>query len=1099
MEGRLRPLGSPRGLDSWDLATYVVLTHPWALAALIVGLPLLRGCGGALVAALRCTERSTDHGLAISAHWSPPAWREALLACGLDPSIASHQRAAMRRVVIALWTWHLLAPSIALLSVALFSDRLPPAYRLGAACVGARACLHLATTPLLLLTRPAFFLADLHHTWTKGGSVEASIGCRMPAAEAMARRNGMERSPPSRTVMAAPMRAHAYALEAGGEAYEQLRESGESSLAPRAPRETPRFAVLLSLIAPELFALLALSNACGLPLGSRQWSAAVHARTAEVASSTPPAARSRNQSNTLAASSVLAVRTPLRAPRARRRALSCCETMGLALPVGLLPLALLALLAADAIASHAAGVAVWSWMRTADGGRGECESNVAARFRSALVAPFLCTNECSLANDGECDDGGDGAEYAYRSCILGSDCDDCGLRAPEGIEMPAGLLQTAAARAARPPDLGEFVRSAVFAGVFSSLSPSQQLSTLSMLGGAAFEVQPTRGDTSTSKQGPWPPVDEPSQASLWNLVRRVDAIVRSLLQLQPPPRLLIAPSGCTDAASCFSCTERACEEPIALRSTIIPACFQPKAGGSSAVDEMMRGASSPTEIVARLRALHDECSLSPPEGVIDMMAQLACDESAPPPPLLAAFVLVALGVVVLLWRGCARAGLWERLGTCCYYLCCCCFCCCCDDTALWRVWRRSTSKFTRCCRLCCLPEPAESIDVAALAAAALGALDGARASLQSTIHLAKTLQNDPEAERRAWELAATVSAAAERLASPQAPWEPEPPLTPTRTPPPQSSPQTPIPQSLTSAARHRAARLSSALALMDESEMSRARGALAAAVVGASDLEEVLLSCDVACRLESSPSVCVLRAAPPHNRRASGHWAAAMALRAAIARVDAVDSSATESIHALCSTAFDLRCALEFEPLGMPRGDEDAEGEEEEDEEVEEAGRIESALDEVRGEARRPKDNSTLPTPPPMPPLPCDNSEMRAAKLRLSRGLGAADDRSKGPAVLAAVAHRDTARARLEQSSGSSVRAAPDSTFDRPPRPTPKNLKGQPTPRSSPAGGAQRDSAATPPMKLATVTLSPTRGYRYSHGYSSSGASSELQGDLFLV
>ena len=156
MEGRLRPLGSPRGLDTWDLATYVVLTHPWALAALIVGLPLLRGCGGALVAALRCTERSPAHGLAISAHWSPPAWREALLACGLDPSIASHQRAAMRRVVIALWTWHLLAPSIALLSVALFSDRLPPAYRLGAACVGVRACLHLATTPLLLLTRPAF-------------------------------------------------------------------------------------------------------------------------------------------------------------------------------------------------------------------------------------------------------------------------------------------------------------------------------------------------------------------------------------------------------------------------------------------------------------------------------------------------------------------------------------------------------------------------------------------------------------------------------------------------------------------------------------------------------------------------------------------------------------------------------------------------------------------------------------------------------------------------------------------------------------------------------------------------------------------------------
>ena len=35
-----------------------------------------------------------------------------------------------------------------------------------------------------------------------------------------------------------------------------------------------------------------------------------------------------------------------------------------------------------------------------------------------------CTNTCAWPNDGECDDGGPGAVYV--SCILGSDCADCG-------------------------------------------------------------------------------------------------------------------------------------------------------------------------------------------------------------------------------------------------------------------------------------------------------------------------------------------------------------------------------------------------------------------------------------------------------------------------------------------------------------------------------------------------------------------------------------------------------------------------------------------------------------------------------------------------
>eukprot|EP00966_Prymnesium_polylepis_P237772 5499226-Prymnesium_polylepis.1 len=39
-----------------------------------------------------------------------------------------------------------------------------------------------------------------------------------------------------------------------------------------------------------------------------------------------------------------------------------------------------------------------------------------------------CTESCDYATDGECDDGGSGAEYA--ECALGTDCSDCGSRCP---------------------------------------------------------------------------------------------------------------------------------------------------------------------------------------------------------------------------------------------------------------------------------------------------------------------------------------------------------------------------------------------------------------------------------------------------------------------------------------------------------------------------------------------------------------------------------------------------------------------------------------------------------------------------------------------
>lgn len=46
----------------------------------------------------------------------------------------------------------------------------------------------------------------------------------------------------------------------------------------------------------------------------------------------------------------------------------------------------------------------------------------------------LCTNSCGSANDGECDDGGPNSLYSI--CALGSDCADCGPRAPPMTPAP---------------------------------------------------------------------------------------------------------------------------------------------------------------------------------------------------------------------------------------------------------------------------------------------------------------------------------------------------------------------------------------------------------------------------------------------------------------------------------------------------------------------------------------------------------------------------------------------------------------------------------------------------------------------------------------
>ena len=52
--------------------------------------------------------------------------------------------------------------------------------------------------------------------------------------------------------------------------------------------------------------------------------------------------------------------------------------------------------------------------------------------------PGICFQTCAYANDGDCDDGGPGAQYTL--CDLGSDCADCGLRPIQPPSPPAVAL-----------------------------------------------------------------------------------------------------------------------------------------------------------------------------------------------------------------------------------------------------------------------------------------------------------------------------------------------------------------------------------------------------------------------------------------------------------------------------------------------------------------------------------------------------------------------------------------------------------------------------------------------------------------------------------
>lgn len=78
------------------------------------------------------------------------------------------------------------------------------------------------------------------------------------------------------------------------------------------------------------------------------------------------------------------------------------------------------------------GCTMVDWMEARSGGT---STNSGASNSSGTSSSASCTNTCSSARDGECDDGGPGAEYSV--CTLGTDCADCGDRSGGGTAAGA--------------------------------------------------------------------------------------------------------------------------------------------------------------------------------------------------------------------------------------------------------------------------------------------------------------------------------------------------------------------------------------------------------------------------------------------------------------------------------------------------------------------------------------------------------------------------------------------------------------------------------------------------------------------------------------
>ena len=828
------------------------MPHPdCLLAILLFAIPSLRGVGAIVWTTLR-SEQLGMRGLAISAHWRPPCWDDALVACGLNAAVGLHQRRAMRHVALTLTTWHLLMPSIYLFARHLFSDELRPEYRLAAYCLSVRASLYLGTTCLLLLWRPSFFLADLSHTWSRGAARKA-----VPVGNACTTALGG-----AHAVISPPVEAE----------------------------ESDRlWKVLFYLLHPELFALLALSHAFELPLSKRDWNAAIRARRARA-----EAAVCDNCHDKVAGVG-LAIRLPgpgkEDATVRTAHYLSCYRAMFHVFPVFCLPLALVLLISTDLVAMYTTANVLWRGV----GGSDFCATHVVRRFTSELASPYFCSDECPLSDDGECDDGGPGAEFAYGSCALGSDCTDCGLRVqPNRIgSFPLPISDPIHDASIHRVEVSDYVNTERFQGAFAVLSRSQQLEILAMVGGTAVHAQPV----------------DPSDPMLTQRgdLEGVSAFMR------PPGRLIVAYPGCTDAALCYSCG-KGCGT-MALGDVLIPSCIK----GTGRLVPAAGDIVTDLTLSRAFASLTNECTIVPPSLLRDAMANLACAEVAPPPSLLAALTLAVFGPVLLVWRAGSRARCWQRclhIG----YLCtfCCCLCCFCEQPLVRcakRVARgvghildgcaRETVDMARCCRLCCLPGEPRVVQIGQIASTALEAIDAAAIHLQISIGHARALQADPVAERRTWELAAVVFAAA----------PPDQGFSPRRS---KSTDRRDVAQSrmgggrsrhTTEAARERAEDLQAALSLLEGEGMSTAVSGWRVAVAAKVELEAVRAACENTCRSHGEGADAV-------DSRAGAVWHAAKAVQA----VAATKPSRHESdVRAVAAAVHMLRVALKATPTRLTK------------------------------------------------------------------------------------------------------------------------------------------------------------------------------------
>ncbi len=84
-----------------------------------------------------------------------------------------------------------------------------------------------------------------------------------------------------------------------------------------------------------------------------------------------------------------------------------------------------------------AGCVMVDWMEQRAGGGGGSASSAASNNGGGAGAQ--CSNTCNSANDGECDDGGPGAQYSV--CAFGTDCNDCGPRSGGASQQPASSGQ----------------------------------------------------------------------------------------------------------------------------------------------------------------------------------------------------------------------------------------------------------------------------------------------------------------------------------------------------------------------------------------------------------------------------------------------------------------------------------------------------------------------------------------------------------------------------------------------------------------------------------------------------------------------------------